>query len=94
MSKQQRGERREDAAPERESSAFESGVIAKVQRDEGRQPPWDIVLAYLERGEHQHWVEAWAARTPAFRDVLDALRNDHEERASARRRATSNKRRR
>ena len=38
------------------------------------------VYAYLESGEHRLWVEGWAARSPAFADVLAALRNDHEER--------------
>jgi len=69
------------------AAVFESGVISKGLADEiDREPPWDIVQSYLTRGEHGFWVEAWAARSPAFRDVIDALRNDHEERAARRRR--------
>lgn len=93
MSKQGREQRREHVAPE--GSPFDSGVLPKgLAADADRPPPWDVVLAYLVRGDHRYWVEGWAARTPAFRDVLDALRNDHEERAAARRRSASLERRR
>lgn len=63
------------------ASAYESGVLIKDLADvPDRAPPWSIVEAYLSRGEHRYWVEGWAARSPAFADVLAALRNDHEER--------------
>lgn len=83
-------ERRKEAGEERERDAvvspFESGVLPKGLAEVVEQkPPWDVVHAYLERGEHRYWVEGWAARSPAFRDVLDALRNDHEEHAPPRR---------
>lgn len=82
MSKRRRVdvERRVGAA--RPPSPFESGVLPKGLADESscdRDPPWDVVLAYLTRGEHPYWVEGRAARSPAFRDVLDALRNDQHE---------------
>jgi hypothetical protein len=48
-------------------------------------PPFSVVLAYLARGEHAAWVEAHAARSRAFSDVLAAMRNDHDERAAERR---------
>jgi hypothetical protein len=93
MSKQQRQEQREHATPE--SSPFDSGVLPKgLAADADRPPPWDVVLAYLSRGEHRYWVEGWAARTPAFRDVLEALRNDHEERTASRRRSSASPKRR
>lgn len=92
MSKQRREQRERPSPPE---SPFESGVVPKgLAADADRQPPWDVVHAYLARGEHRYWVEGWAARTPSFRDVIDALRNDHEERAASRRSAASSKRRR
>jgi len=70
-----------DAPP---AAALESGVLPKGFIED-RVPPWDIVHAYLTRGEHRIWVEAFASTSPAFADALAALRNDHEERAEARR---------
>lgn len=63
---------------------FESGVIPKDLTEQSAPegaPPWPVVHAYLDSGAHRLWVEGWAARSPAFADVLAALRNDHEERA-------------
>jgi hypothetical protein len=48
-------------------------------------PAWPVVAAYLARGEHRARVEAYAARSRAFAEVLAALRSDHEERAAVRR---------
>ena len=62
---------------------FESGVLPRGlvnEVDPETQPPWSVVNAYLTEGEHGLWVEGWAARSPAFAEVLMALRNDHEER--------------
>ncbi|APR80293.1 Hypothetical protein A7982_05640 [Minicystis rosea] len=67
-------------------AVMESGVLPvglTDQIDPDRAPPWPIVHAYLTTGEHCLWVEGWAARSPAFAEVLAALRNDHEERTSA-----------
>lgn len=41
-----------------------------------RAPPWSVVRDYLESGEHGAWVDAHAARSAAFADVLRALRHD------------------
>lgn len=69
------------------ASALESGVLTKGMMDElapERQPPWEVVLAYLQQGEHRLWVETHAARSAPFADVLRALQNDHEERVDQR----------
>jgi hypothetical protein len=67
------------------ASPFESGVIPKDLTDEvdpDHEPPWPVVQAYLATGEHRLWVEGWAARSPSFADVLEALRHDDEDRAA------------
>jgi hypothetical protein len=64
-----------------------SGVVVAGAVDEaGRAlaPPFSVVLAYLSRGEHREWVEAYALHSRAFADVLSAMRNDHEEREAER----------
>lgn len=69
-------------------SALESGVLQKGELEAlERPPPWQIVRAYVVRGEHRAWVEGHAARSPAFRDVLEALRNDEDDRQSRQRRS-------
>jgi hypothetical protein len=77
------------AAPGPEpSSALESGIVRKEDHEaeqEGGVPPWSVVNAYLCRGEHRAWVEGHAARSRAFADVIEALRNDRDERVEARR---------
>jgi hypothetical protein len=81
VSKRPGRERRPD--PEAQPSPYESGVIEKdlpEQTAPDGAPPWPVVHAYLESGAHRLWVEGWATRSPAFADVLAALRNDHEER--------------
>jgi hypothetical protein len=75
VSTQHRDQRQE----ERDPAAFESGVVPRgLVFDEAPEetPPWDVVHAYLTRGEHRFWVEAHAARSVAFADVLAALRQD------------------
>lgn len=63
------------------ASVFESGVLpVGFAEQPDRAPPWPVVAEYLARGEHRYWVEGWAARSPAFAEVLTALRNDHDER--------------
>jgi hypothetical protein len=77
-----------EPAPRSASSAPASGVVRKEDFDAelaGLTPSWTAVNAYLSRGEHRVWVEAHAARSPAFAEVLAALRNDHEERLMVRR---------
>lgn len=67
--------------------ALESGVINKSLLegvDLDRAPPWSVVDRYLATGEGRAWVEGFALRSPAFADVLEALRNDEEERLAAR----------
>lgn len=69
------------------ASPFESGIIPREitdQMEPDRAPPWAVMETYLSTGEHHHWVEGWAARSPAFADVLTALRHDQDDRASAR----------
>jgi len=63
-----------------------SGVVRKEDADPepGGAPPWAMLSAYLTRGEHGDRVEAHAARSRAFAEVLAALRHDQEERAAAR----------
>ena len=61
---------------------LESGVLPKgVSAQLDRPPPWEIVQAYLATGQHRGWIEGFARRSPAFAEVLAALRNDAEERA-------------
>jgi hypothetical protein len=55
-----------------------SGVVRR--EGAGDPPPWEVVSAYLARGEHRAWVEAHAEQSQAFAEVLAALRIDHEER--------------
>ncbi len=74
----------------------ESGVVRKEDLDAelcssdtggdagGAAPPWPVVLSYLTSGDHRAWVEAHAARSRAFADVLAALDNDAEERPAGR----------
>ncbi|MFT3768867.1 MAG: hypothetical protein QM820_25775 [Minicystis sp.] len=77
----------EQEAGELPASVFESGVVPVGTADDpDRVPPWSVVHAYLTSGAHRAWVEGHAARSPAFADVLEALRNDHEERIAPRRR--------
>jgi hypothetical protein len=57
----------------------ESGVMRREPDDEADAPPWDVVRAYLDHGAHAERVEAYAAGSPAFAEVLAALRNDQEE---------------
>ncbi len=61
------------------SSMPRSGVIPRVPSS-AEVPPWTVVHAYLTHGEHAAWVEAHAAQSRAFADVLAALRHDIEER--------------
>ncbi len=73
---------------ERPTLLPESGVLpCGSVGDDGAAgpPPFSVVLAYLTRGDHAAWVEAYAARSRAFADVLAAMRNDHEERVAGRR---------
>ena len=67
---------------ERDAAAFESGVVPRglvFEAAPDETPPWEVVHAYLAEGEHRFWVEAHAARSSAFADVLAALRNDRAE---------------
>jgi hypothetical protein len=68
------------------SFAPASGIVRREDLEAelfGGAPPWAVVNAYLTRGEHCAWVEAHAARSRAFVDVLAALRNDQDERREA-----------
>jgi hypothetical protein len=78
MSERRANEHEEEQAAD--ASALESGVLPKGFIED-RVPPWDVVHAYLTRGEHRVWVETFASTSPAFADALAALRNDHEERS-------------
>ena len=75
-----RGDPRELPAAVLDSGVLPAGMAAEIDPD--RAPPWPIVEAYLTTGAHCGWVEGWAARSPAFAEVLAALQNDHEERAA------------
>lgn len=87
MSKPEREEKADGQAIAGDAaSVFESGVVPRglVFDDEGTAaqggaPPWDVVNAYLTNGDHRLWVETHAARSPAFAEVLAALRNDRDE---------------
>lgn len=75
-----------DAADIGQRSALESGVLRKGLLEElETPPPWQVIRSYLLKGEHRDWVEGHAARSPAFRDVLEALRNDEDDRRYKRR---------
>jgi hypothetical protein len=88
MTKQTKEERLSRDPGQPAKSALESGVIFRgdIDQPEG-QPPWSAVREYVLYGEHSAWVEGWAMRSPAFADVLEALRHDQEERYAARRAA-------
>jgi hypothetical protein len=76
----------EELAPRPPPRGHQSGVVRKDELDPERTagpPPWAVVRAYLSRGDHRAWVEAHAARSPAFAEVLAALRHDDEERRQA-----------
>jgi hypothetical protein len=71
---------------------YQSGVVDKALVDRvrrisdrdswhaGEDPPWSIVERYLASGEHREEIEEHERRSRAFADVLEALRNDEEER--------------
>jgi hypothetical protein len=40
------------------------------------RPPWELVERYLRTGKHHAWVEDHEARSPAFAEVLAAMRED------------------
>lgn len=76
-----------DAAEIARRSAIESGVLPRGMLDElDKPPPWEVVQAYVLRGDHREWVEIHAARSPAFCDVIEALRNDEDDRRAKQRR--------
>jgi hypothetical protein len=66
----------------RESGVVARSVIEKLRRPdsdpwpEGEDPPWSVVERYLSDGSQGERIEAHAARSRAFRDVLRALRNE------------------
>jgi hypothetical protein len=62
----------------RGSLSPDSGVVRR-EDDENGAPPWDVVRDYLDHGDHAERVEGYAAASPAFADVLAALRNDQED---------------
>jgi len=68
--------------PHRESGVVARSVIDKIRRPdidpwpEGEDSSWSIVERYLSDGSQRERVEAHAARSRAFRDVLRALRNE------------------
>ena len=74
---------REGAPPSDPADSHISGIVHKdgYDADPRETPPWEVVHAYLARGEHRAWVEGHAALSRAFADVLAALQNDQEERA-------------
>ena len=78
---------RPEEAPGSSADALQSGIVCKEELvpEPGGAPPWEVVLAYLSRGEHRAWVEGHAAESRAFAEVLAALRNDQEERGARRR---------
>jgi hypothetical protein len=71
---------------------YQSGVVDKALVERARQisacepwraaedPPWSIVERYLTSGEHREQIEEHMRRSRAFADVIEALRNDEEER--------------
>lgn len=71
---------------------YQSGVVDKALVDRvrrisdpdpwrvGEDPPWSIVERYLATGEYRELIEEHARSSRAFADVLEALRNDEEER--------------
>jgi hypothetical protein len=84
---------RKDQEPSSTSIIPESGVVPLGSSNPDEAPPWTVVHAYLTRGEHAAWVEAHAARSRAFADVLAALRNDAEERQERARRGNGARKR-
>lgn len=83
-----RGDRAHEAArPPAPAVPPASGVVRREELEAELYdvaPPWTVVHAYLARGEHHRWVEHYASRSRAFAEVLEALRNDHEERREGR----------
>jgi hypothetical protein len=75
-----------DGGPSRGPFTPASGIVRRedLEDDPDAPPPWAVVQAYLTRGEHRARVEAHAQRSRAFAEVLEALRNDQEERQEAR----------
>ncbi len=70
---------------------FDSGVVPKSLLDEvlraeapewpeGQDPPWAVVERYLADGSYRARIEAHAARSRPFRDVLRALLNERSPR--------------
>ncbi len=89
MSTGRHEEELEQDAP-REPAALASGVVPRGMYDASGElcaPPWSVVRAFVLTGANHDWIAAYAERSPAFADVLEALANDHEERAEARRRS-------
>ena len=78
--------------PHSDRGVYQSGVVDKalVERvrqmsetdpwREGEHPPWSLVDRYLTSGENRELIEEHARRSRPFADVLEAMRNDAEER--------------
>ena len=82
-----------DSAPaQSDRGVYQSGVVDKALVDRvrrisdpdpwrvGEDPPWSIVERYLTTGEYRELIEEHARSSRAFADVIEALRNDEEER--------------
>jgi hypothetical protein len=81
-----------NAVPQVDRGVYESGVVDKALVDRvrrisdpdpwrvGEDPPWSIVERYLTTGEYRELIEEHARTSRAFADVIEALRNDEEER--------------
>jgi hypothetical protein len=87
-----RGPDEADKPTHSDRGVYQSGVVDKalVERARrisdpdrwlaGEDPPWSIVERYLSSGEYREEIEEHKRRSRAFADVLEALRNDEEER--------------
>src|SRR5262249_61861323 len=82
----------DNAAPIADRGVYQSGVVDKALVDRvrrisdpdpwrvGDDPPWSIVERYLTTGEYRELIEEHARCSRAFAAVIEALRNDEEER--------------
>src|SRR5215510_3385046 len=87
-----RSTRDADSAAQSDRGVYQSGVVDKALVDRvrrisdpdpwrvGEDPPWSIVERYLTTGEYRELIEEHARTSRAFADVIEALRNDEEER--------------
>src|SRR5262245_46560359 len=90
-----RSTRDADNPAESDRGVYQSGVVDKALVDRvrrisdpdpwrvGEDPPWSIVERYLATGEYSELIEEHARSSRSFADVIQALRNDEEDRDEA-----------